>query len=115
MAAALPPGAPGAPDRAVPDEARQLQRRGCGGSRRWRTAAAEGSIAGFMSPEQRGLFAETQLVMSLMEGFSDWVMDDVGEQVLPDVARHPAPLRGAAQPAPAGHRPASSPASPGWT
>ena len=24
--------------------------------------------------------------MSLMEGFSDWVMDEVGEQVLPDVA-----------------------------
>jgi putative hydrolase len=39
-----------------------------------------------MSPEQRGLLRETQLVMSLMEGFSDWVMDDVGEQVLPDVA-----------------------------
>ena len=39
-----------------------------------------------MSPEQRGLLRETQLVMSLMEGFSDWVMDEVGEQVLPDVA-----------------------------
>jgi coenzyme F420 biosynthesis associated uncharacterized protein len=54
---------------------------------RWRAAAAEGSIAGFMSPEQRGLLREVQLVMSLMEGFSDWVMDDVGAQVLPDVAR----------------------------
>ena len=53
---------------------------------RWRAAASEGSIAGFMSPEQRGLLRETQLVMSLMEGFSDWVMDEVGEQVLPDVA-----------------------------
>jgi coenzyme F420 biosynthesis associated uncharacterized protein len=53
---------------------------------RWRSAAAEGSIAGFMSPEQRGLMREIQLVMSLMEGFSDWVMDDVGAQLLPDVA-----------------------------
>ncbi|MET0773289.1 MAG: zinc-dependent metalloprotease, partial [Candidatus Limnocylindrales bacterium] len=25
--------------------------------------------------------------MSLMEGFSDWVMDDVGAQLLPDVAK----------------------------
>jgi coenzyme F420 biosynthesis associated uncharacterized protein len=54
---------------------------------RWRSAAAEGSIAGFMSPEQRGLMREIQLVMSLMEGFSDWVMDDVGAQLLPDVRR----------------------------
>jgi coenzyme F420 biosynthesis associated uncharacterized protein len=54
---------------------------------RWRSAAAEGSITGFMSPEQRGLLREIQLVMSLMEGFSDWVMDDVGAQLLPDVAR----------------------------
>ncbi len=68
-------------------EARELQ---AGGLRRllerWRAAASEGSIAGFMSAEQRGLLRETQLVMSLMEGFSDWVMDEVGEQVLPDVA-----------------------------
>lgn len=54
---------------------------------RWRAAAAEGSLTGFMSPEQRGLLREIQLVMSLMEGFSDWVMDDVGAQLLPDVAR----------------------------
>jgi coenzyme F420 biosynthesis associated uncharacterized protein len=54
---------------------------------RWRAAAAEGSITGFMSPEQRGLMREIQLVMSLMEGFSDWVMDDVGAQLLPDVSR----------------------------
>ncbi len=54
---------------------------------RWRAAAAEGSISGLMSPEQRGLLREIQLVMSLMEGFSDWVMDDVGAQLVPDVAR----------------------------
>ena len=38
-----------------------------------------------MTPEQRGLFRETQLVMSLLEGFSDWVMDEVGDKLLPDV------------------------------
>ena len=70
------------------DEARALQKGGLRGvARRWRTAASEGSLMGFMSPEQRGLMKETQLVMSLLEGFSDWVMDEVGEQVLPDVAR----------------------------
>ena len=53
--------------------------------RRWRAVAAEGSLSGFMTPEQRGLMRETQLVMSLLEGFSDWVMDEVGDQVLPDV------------------------------
>lgn len=68
------------------EETRRLQRNGLGHLvRRWRTAANEGSIRGFMSPEQRGLFKETQLVMSLMEGFSDWVMDEVGAEVLPDV------------------------------
>ena len=68
-------------------DARQIQAGGIGAFiARWRTAASEGSLTGFMSPEQRGLLRETQLVMSLMEGFSDWVMDEVGEQVLPDVA-----------------------------
>lgn len=67
-------------------ETRRLQRHGLVHlARRWRTAAAEGSIRGFLSPEQRQLFKETQLVMSLMEGFSDWVMDQVGAEVLPDV------------------------------
>jgi putative hydrolase len=54
--------------------------------RRWRAAAAEGSVRGFLSPEQRRVFREVQVVMSLMEGFSDWVMDQVGAEVLPDVA-----------------------------
>ena len=77
---------------------------------RWRAAAAEGSITGFMSPEQRGLMRETQLVMSLMEGFCDWVMDDVGEQLLPDVAGIRRALRGSAATSDAGASTGSSPA-----
>jgi coenzyme F420 biosynthesis associated uncharacterized protein len=67
-------------------ETERLRRHGLAHlARRWRTAAAEGSIRGFLGPEQRQLFKETQLVMSLMEGFSDWVMDEVGAELLPDV------------------------------
>ena len=53
--------------------------------------------------------------MSLLEGFSDWVMDEVGAQVLPDVGRHPRPLRGAPQRSAAARSIGSSRASPGWT
>jgi coenzyme F420 biosynthesis associated uncharacterized protein len=68
------------------EEARSLQSRGLRHlAERWRSAAAEGGFTGFMSAEQRGLFRETQLVMSLLEGFSDWVMDEVGGKVLTDV------------------------------
>ena len=69
------------------EETRRLQRQGLRHlARRLRLAAAEGSLRGFLSPEQRELFRELQVVMSLMEGFSDWVMDEVGAEVLPDVA-----------------------------
>jgi coenzyme F420 biosynthesis associated uncharacterized protein len=40
-----------------------------------------------MGPEQRILFRETQAVMSLLEGFSDYVMDEVGRDLVPDVER----------------------------
>jgi coenzyme F420 biosynthesis associated uncharacterized protein len=40
-----------------------------------------------MGPEQRALFRETQAVMSLLEGFSDYVMDEVGRDLVPDVER----------------------------
>ena len=46
----------------------------------------ENPILGFLGPEQRVLFEETQRVMSLLEGFSDWVMDEVGAQLVPNVA-----------------------------
>ena len=44
-------------------------------------------LTAFWTPEQRRLFQETQLVMSLLEGFSDWVMDEVGQQVVPNVSQ----------------------------
>jgi coenzyme F420 biosynthesis associated uncharacterized protein len=40
-----------------------------------------------MAPEQRTLFRETQAVMSLLEGFSDYVMDEVGRDLVPEVER----------------------------
>ena len=40
-----------------------------------------------MGPEQRRLFRETQAVMSLLEGFSDYVMDEVGKGLVPGVER----------------------------
>ncbi len=68
------------------DDARDVQRHGLGPLvRRWRSAAAEGGLTGLLSAEQRGLLRETQLVMSLMEGFSDWVMDEVGASLIADV------------------------------
>jgi putative hydrolase len=40
-----------------------------------------------MTVEQRRLFRETQAVMSLLEGFSDYIMDEVGRDLVPDVER----------------------------
>lgn len=40
-----------------------------------------------MGEEQRRLFRETQSVMSLLEGFSDYMMDEVGADLVPDVER----------------------------
>jgi coenzyme F420 biosynthesis associated uncharacterized protein len=40
-----------------------------------------------MGDEQKRLFRETQAVMSLLEGFSDYVMDEVGRDLVPDVER----------------------------
>jgi coenzyme F420 biosynthesis associated uncharacterized protein len=42
-------------------------------------------LESLLEPEQRRLFRETQTVMSLLEGFGDWVMDRVGASFLPDV------------------------------
>lgn len=40
-----------------------------------------------MGEEQKRLFRETQAVMSLLEGFSDYVMDEVGRGLVPEVER----------------------------
>jgi putative hydrolase len=40
-----------------------------------------------MGDEQRRLFRETQAVMSLLEGFSDYIMDEVGRDLVPGVER----------------------------
>ena len=67
-----------------------------------------------MSPEQRELLRETQLVMSLLEGFSDWVMDEVGAEVLPNVPASASASRRAATSA-GGRSTGSSPGSPAST
>ena len=69
----------------VLDQARDLQSGGLGALIERLREARDNPIAAFLTPEQRRLFDETQRVMSLLEGFSDWVMDEVGAQVLPDV------------------------------
>lgn len=48
---------------------------------------AEHWMERLMTPEQRRLFRETQAVMSLLEGFSDYVMDEVGRDLVPGVER----------------------------
>lgn len=70
----------------VLDQARSLQAEGIGELIRRVRESADNPLAAFLTPDQRRLFDETQRVMSLLEGFSDWVMDEVGAQVLPDVA-----------------------------
>ena len=40
-----------------------------------------------MTAEQRTLFRETQAVMSLLEGFSDYVMDEYGRDLVPGIDR----------------------------
>jgi coenzyme F420 biosynthesis associated uncharacterized protein len=48
-------------------------------------AGGEHWMERLMGEEQRLLFRETQAVMSLLEGFSDYVMDEVGRDLVPDV------------------------------
>jgi coenzyme F420 biosynthesis associated uncharacterized protein len=49
--------------------------------------AGEHWMEALMGEEQKRLFRETQAVMSLLEGFSDYVMDEVGRGLVPDVER----------------------------
>ena len=53
--------------------------RGEGGAEHW--------MERLMDTEQRRLFRETQAVMSLLEGFSDFVMDEYGRDLVPGIDR----------------------------
>jgi len=67
------------------DQAKLIQSDGIAGLIKRLREAGENPILGLLGPEQRRLFEETQRVMSLLEGFSDWVMDEVGTELLPEV------------------------------
>jgi len=67
------------------DEAKSIQAEGLGALFRRLRESTDNPLLGFLGPEQRKLFDETQRVMSILEGFSDWVMDEVGAELLPNV------------------------------
>ena len=69
----------------VLDQARDLQSGGLSALIDRLRDAKDNPLAALLTPEQKRLFDETQRVMSLLEGFSDWVMDEVGANVLPNV------------------------------
>jgi coenzyme F420 biosynthesis associated uncharacterized protein len=48
-------------------------------------AGGENWMEGLMTPDQRREFREIQAVMSLIEGFGDFIMDEVGRDLVPDV------------------------------
>jgi coenzyme F420 biosynthesis associated uncharacterized protein len=48
-------------------------------------ASGEHWMEGLMAPDQRREFREIQAVMSLLEGFGDYMMDEVGRELVPDV------------------------------
>ncbi|HEX7543333.1 MAG TPA: zinc-dependent metalloprotease [Candidatus Limnocylindrales bacterium] len=50
-----------------------------------RSNSGEHWMEGLMSEEQRRGFREIQAVMSLLEGFGDYVMDEVGRELVPGV------------------------------
>jgi coenzyme F420 biosynthesis associated uncharacterized protein len=50
-------------------------------------SVANGWLERFLDPAARRNLAETQAVMSLLEGYADWIMDQVGVTLLPNVAQ----------------------------
>lgn len=74
----------------VGGDVRQMGRealRGLGRSLRGEDDGGGHWLERMMGEEQRRLFRETQAVMSLLEGFSDYVMDEVGRDLVPGVER----------------------------
>ena len=61
--------------------------RGLGRAIRGDDGDVEHWLERLMTTEQRTLFRETQAVMSLLEGFSDYIMDEVGRDLVPGVER----------------------------
>jgi coenzyme F420 biosynthesis associated uncharacterized protein len=70
-------------------DARSIGRDALRGMRRALRGDTDGGhwLERLMGDEQRTLFRETQSVMSLLEGFSDYVMDEVGRDLVPGVER----------------------------
>jgi coenzyme F420 biosynthesis associated uncharacterized protein len=50
-----------------------------------RAGTGENWMEGLMTPVQRREFREVQAVMSVLEGFGDYMMDEVGRDLVPDV------------------------------
>ena len=50
-------------------------------------SSGENWMEGLMTADQRREFREIQAVMSLLEGFGDYIMDEVGRNLVPDVER----------------------------
>ena len=48
-----------------------------------------------MTPGQRETFNQTQALMSLLEGYSNHVMNAAGARLLPNFTEHPRPVRAA--------------------
>ena len=59
--------------------------KGLGRALRGESGGNETWMEALMGAEQKTLFRETQAVMSLLEGFSDYVMDEVGQDLVPGV------------------------------
>jgi coenzyme F420 biosynthesis associated uncharacterized protein len=70
-------------------DARALSRDAMGAIGRWLRGESNGGhwIERLMGEEQARSFRETQAVMSLLEGFSDHIMDEVGKGLVPGVER----------------------------
>ncbi len=67
------------------DDVRSFRLRNITGAIRRSRSSSDPPLAGLLSAEQRRLLQETQVIMSVMEGFSDWVMDEIGADLIPNL------------------------------